>query len=712
MAIDMLSVNYYDSYNFLESDSIPVTGNTGFDPLTGYGEQSSFPPTGMLTGTLTAQLTDEGTQDEYLYAVVYYDNKGRIVQSVSGNHLGGMDREYLAYNFSGQPTKRRLVHTVPNRQDELVQVYSYFYDHAGRLEQTEHELNGRPPVVLAENQYDELGRVQDKRYHGDVSQTNRLAYAYNVRSWLTGINSYNFSQDLFYNTGSSTPLYSGNISSMTWKAGEETTVRGYKFSYDSLSRLTDAIYGEGNAIAGNNKYGESPIYDKHGNILAFERYDNTTAKNLSLTYTGNQLTGMSDGGNTGNNTYTYDSNGNLFSDNSKNITGISYNSLNLPAKVSWDNTKYTAYVYDAAGGKRQVTHRSGSITKTTDYCGSVIYEDGVIKRILTEEGYITLAGTTPTYYYYLKDHLGNNRVVIDSEGAIQQANHYYPFGGMFAETNPTGQPYKFGGKEFDTENGLDLYDFHARQMEPMLGRFTTMDPMAEKYYNMSPYGYTGNNPMIYIDPTGMDQWRTSNQDEIERVLLAMRTGEQVDTESFGDEWTRTTDEELAEEMAMYDDETNEYFIDGTPYQDFEGYGMNQEGFDLGYKNLVGPSMILLGRKIKLLKSIGALGSTSGSSIASYVLSKTLPINIGKKGSSIAKALTGSKTTNLGRFIGRMVPGIGWGLTATDISNTFVAKPNIQQIQKNIVNKKNPLSGTVNPTTGEYYVPGYFSGFRF
>ena len=211
---------------------------------------------------------------------------------------------------------------------------------------------------------------------------------------------------------------------------------------------------------------------------------------------------MSDSGNTNNNTHTYDSNGNLSSDNSKNITGISYNSLNLLAKVTWDNTKYTAYVYDAAGGKRQVTHRSGSITKTTDYCGSVIYEDGVIKRILTEEGYITLAGITPTYYYYLKDHLGNNRVVIDSEGAILQTNHYYPFGGMFAETNPADQPYKFGGKEFDAENGLDLHDFHARQMEPMLGRFTTMDPLAEKYYAMSPYAYAGNNPSNFVDMRG------------------------------------------------------------------------------------------------------------------------------------------------------------------------------------------------------------------
>ena len=52
-----------------------------------------------------------------------------------------------------------------------------------------------------------------------------------------------------------------------------------------------------------------------------------------------------------------------------------------------------------------------STTFKTDYCGNVIYENGAVSKILTEEGYITFTGTTPTYHYYLKDHQGNNRVV-------------------------------------------------------------------------------------------------------------------------------------------------------------------------------------------------------------------------------------------------------------------------------------------------------------
>jgi RHS repeat-associated protein len=65
------------------------------------------------------------------------------------------------------------------------------------------------------------------------------------------------------------------------------------------------------------------------------------------------------------------------------------------------------------------------------------------------------------------------------------------------------QPCKYNGKELDRMHGLNLYDYSARQMEPALGRFTTMDPMCEKYYEWSPYAYAGNNPMKYVDPTGM-----------------------------------------------------------------------------------------------------------------------------------------------------------------------------------------------------------------
>ncbi len=157
------------------------------------------------------------------------------------------------------------------------------------------------------------------------------------------------------------------------------------------------------------------------------------------------------------------------------------------------------------GKKLSVVYNVGSSGYTYYYSGNCIYRNGTLEKILVDGGYITLSGTTPTYHYYLQDHLGNNRVVCNASGTIKQVNHYYPFGGLFGEsTGGSTQVYKYNGKEFDRINGLDLYDYGARHMSPDIGRFTTIDPKAEKYYNMSPYAYCANNPVNAIDLDGLD----------------------------------------------------------------------------------------------------------------------------------------------------------------------------------------------------------------
>ena len=177
----------------------------------------------------------------------------------------------------------------------------------------------------------------------------------------------------------------------------------------------------------------------------------------------------------------------------------------MPANITYSSGKSAAYIYDANGQKLRTSYKaSASATAVpTDCCGNMIYENGVLKQVLVDGGYMTVTGT-PFYFYYLKDHLGSNRVVVSPAGTATQINHYYPFGGLFGEsTGNTGQRYKYNGKEFDRTHGLDWYDYGARHMSPDVGRFTTIDPMAEKYYNISPYAYCANNPMNIIDPTGM-----------------------------------------------------------------------------------------------------------------------------------------------------------------------------------------------------------------
>ena len=126
-----------------------------------------------------------------------------------------------------------------------------------------------------------------------------------------------------------------------------------------------------------------------------------------------------------------------------------------------------------------------ALTLKTDYCGNMIYENGLLSKILTDVGYITLANSTPTYHYYLQDHLGNNRVVIDEHGQVEQVNHYYVFGGLMGESiGGDAQSYKYNGKELDHMHGLDWYDYGARHYDAVLGRWMCVDPLAEKFPNI------------------------------------------------------------------------------------------------------------------------------------------------------------------------------------------------------------------------------------
>ena len=399
------------------------------------------------------------------------------------------------------------------------EVYTYTYDHADRISKVRHSLGGTS-ITLYDATYDNFGRLLTKQYHG--TSTNKLTYAYNLRSWLTGISGTCFTQNLYYNTGVGTAKCNGSISSMTWKSGNESTVRGYKFTYDGLDRVLNATYGETASISTNaNRFSENVTgYDKNGNIKSLQRYGQTGASayglldNLTYTLTGNQLSCVEDAVSTaayGTNTafvngtstageYVYDVNGNLTKDLNKGITDIQYNVLNLPSTVSFSDGSTITYTYGADGTKLRTVHKIGSTTTTTDYCGNVIYENGTQKLLLTEEGYINLTGTQQ-YHYYLKDHQGNNRVVINQSGTVEETNHYYPFGGVFATAGNT-QPYKYNGKEFDTKKGLNWYDYGARHYDTALGRFTTNDRFAEKYYSMSPYQYGANSPVVNIDVNG------------------------------------------------------------------------------------------------------------------------------------------------------------------------------------------------------------------
>ena len=498
--------NYYDNYAF--------RAQAGFN-------NSNFPDdaSGNGKGALTASVATVLGSSNKIYTAHYYDIKGRVVKTVQSNPLGGYDVAATVYTFTNKPATVTHTHTASGKTTRT-EVYTYSYNHADRLLKVEHTLGGTK-ITLADYAYDNLGRLQSKSLHG--SATNKLTYAYNVRGWLTGISGTKFTQNLYYNTGNGTARYNGSISSMTWKAGNESTVRGYKFTYDGLDRLLNATYGETAGINANtDRFSENvTAYDKNGNIKTLQRYGQTAASgyglidNLTFTLAGNLLNRVDDAaaasaygggfefkdGVKQANEYTYDSNGNLTKDLNKGISTITYNVLNLPNMVTFSDGSTIAYTYGADGTKLKTVHKTGSTTTTTDYCGNVVYENGVQKLLLTDEGYVTLSDGK--YHYYLKDHQGNNRVVINQSGTVEETNHYYPFGGVFASSGNV-QPYKYNGKELDAKKGLNWYDYGARHYDAALGRFTTVDPSAENYYSTSPFTYCLNNPLNYIDPLGTD----------------------------------------------------------------------------------------------------------------------------------------------------------------------------------------------------------------
>ncbi|GHU63513.1 hypothetical protein FACS1894123_06410 [Bacteroidia bacterium] len=547
--VQMLQVNYYDNYQF-KSLSQHINNSTQYNYATPigfenrrYGGDTGYSAKGLLTGSI-AFLLDNSTP---LRSTYYYDIKGRLIVSISQNHLNGFDKEYTNYSFTGQPTWNLKIHTATGKPD-IRETHRYYYDHADRLTHTEYNIGNETDVTLTALQYDNLGRLTQKKLHGGKET---ISYAYNIRNWLSTVNSARFGENLYYETSvaGSTAYYNGNISAMILPpvSGVTSLSRGYTYEYDGMSRLKKARYVENNSA--KESFTEEYGYDKQGNMLNLKRNalltptasTYTLVDNLTMEHTGNQLKKVTDAvttaaastigfvkpGGSAANEYLYNKNGAISQDFNRSIAGITYNSLNLPQRIQFMYGHNTQYSYDASGVKRKVTHQtvtsnlnvplgttnytptSSQIQNTliTDYCGNIVYENGSLRYIQNEEGYVTKSGNNYIFNYYLKDHLGNNRVVIDvssgSNPARVQATDYYAFGLPYAfGTAPERQPYKFGGKELDEMHGLKWYDFEARQKDAVLPMFTTIDPMAEKYYSVSPYAYCFNNPVRLVDITG------------------------------------------------------------------------------------------------------------------------------------------------------------------------------------------------------------------
>ena len=317
-----------------------------------------------------------------------------------------------------------------------------------------------------------------------------------------------------------------------------------------------------------------------------------------------------------------------------NSSILSHIFLHLPSTVTFSDGSAIAYTYAADGTKLRTVHKAGGASVTTDYCGNVIYENGTQKLLLTEKGYVTLADGK--YHYYLKDHQGNNRVVINHSGTAEEVNHYYPFGGTFAGTGSV-QPYKYNGKELDARKGLNWYDYGARHYDAALGRFTTVDPLAEKYYGISPYAYCGNEPVRRIDPDGKD-WRV---------------------QIFYDEETRRMQYLLTVNAALYNTSNNQSLdmkalSDAITKQVVNAYNFSGKDFDvkINFNLRVIDSADKLKEREHLIQVVNQneIGSSSPKTMGrAYTFLHGLDIKVGTV--AVSDMLKGSDNRTIGHELG-------------------------------------------------------------
>ena len=220
------------------------------------------------------------------------------------------------------------------------------------------------------------------------------------------------------------------------------------------------------------------------------------------------------------------------SKNSRQLSMTSYNLLNLPSSAATaDQT--TNYYYTSNGVKVQKDVIGNIMITPTIYAGNLIY--GVVnpKMLLIEGGYIDLTGDTPAYRFFVTDYQGNIRAVTDGTGMVLRTNHYDPYGEEVLPVLAAGgtlpastagtdaaSRYMYGAKEWDTD--LSLYDFSARWYNPAGAvSFTTMDPLCEKYYSVSPYAYCAGNPVNLVDPSGAI-WLTPKKADYLRKMTEER----------------------------------------------------------------------------------------------------------------------------------------------------------------------------------------------
>jgi len=289
------------------------------------------------------------------------------------------------------------------------------------------------------------------------------------------------------------------------------------FTYDGLNRLKTADYGDG-ADGISDLFDVTGLdYDRAGNIETLQRNDDTGSliDDLTYSYSGvsNRLQSLTDAvtsttpsWDAEDASFGYDGNGNLTSQTGK-LTDIAYDHRNLPVHFTMASGTELIADYNADGQRILKETSSGAwsfYVKDGPQTLAVIDQNGFSHFNLVGNSTFGRYTDTGARRYYISDHLGSTRAVVDNNGNVLETFDYYPFGLLMPKRNTAGANTleKFTGKERDTEGNLNLDYFGARYYDPAIGKFLAIDPLVEVYPGWTPYHYVLNNPISNIDPTG------------------------------------------------------------------------------------------------------------------------------------------------------------------------------------------------------------------
>lgn len=426
------SLTFYDNYSFATTyGSAYSSKNNSYDGQFPTATNTSWPyPQPLTQNTRTLGLTT-GHVDltVNLPSAIFYDNRNRVIQTVTANITGGIDVSTKQYNFTGQMLQTVQVQqkSSANPQTQVIATRNT-YDDLGRPIKVETQVastvNGTTVTMawktISTSAYDAFGRVHIKSFGaqpGTTTPIESMTYDYNIRGWLLGANrdyartaastANYFGFDLGYDntniapSGGGTSLggyahakFDGNVTGTVWKTAGDGEIRKYDYSYDAAQRLMGADFNEYYSGSFNKEEGidfsvSNLSYDANGNLGSMTQNGwvlgggsaNAIDQLVYAPIPGtNRLQCVTDGkddknsvlgdfkydpATKGTTDYAYDVNGNLLSDQNRKITSITYNYLNLPLIVTITGKGSVSYTYDVLGNKLKKVTTDNSVSGTT-----------------------------------------------------------------------------------------------------------------------------------------------------------------------------------------------------------------------------------------------------------------------------------------------------------------------------------------------------------